>query len=56
MSRNNTRRRSLPRVSYYMDSFLPCVIWFTSHSVLPCFATGCHAYNFKIAASLRSSQ
>ena len=24
--------------------------------VLPCFATGCHAFGFKIATSLRSSQ
>ena len=54
--RSNTRRHSLPHVSYYMDHLLPCVICFTSHSVLPCFATGCHTYSFQIAASLRSSQ
>ena len=24
--------------------------------VLPCFAAGCHAFSFKIATSLRSSQ
>ena len=32
------------------------VIGLPSCFVLPCFATGCHTSNFKIATSLRSSQ
>ena len=32
------------------------VIGLPSCFVLPCFATGCHAFSFKIATSLRSSQ
>ena len=32
------------------------IMWITFRSVFPCFATGCRAYNLKIASSLRSSQ
>ena len=32
------------------------IMWITFRSVFPCLATGCHAFGFKIAASLRSSQ
>ena len=33
------------------------IMWITFRSVFPCFATGCHAFGFKIAtAALRSSQ
>lgn len=52
MSKKQHEASRLPRVSYDMDHFLPCVICITSHSVLLYFATGCHTYNFKIVASL----
>ena len=32
------------------------IVGILSRFVLPCFATGCHTYGFKIATSLRSSQ
>ena len=50
-----------PKAVYHMQRIyhtakLYIIVKHGRTSLLPYFATGCHAHNFKIAASLRSSQ